>query len=66
MKRLVLATAALLLSGCMSQILLDGQPAGTPHVAGDAVPARVRAAPSQACPDQESRPPRPPQCGNKQ
>ncbi|KRA20737.1 MULTISPECIES: DUF4377 domain-containing protein [unclassified Lysobacter] len=49
MTRLIVAAAALLLSGCMSQILLDGSPAGTPNIAGDAVAKRIRAVASEAC-----------------
>lgn len=49
MIRLIVVSAALFLGGCMSQILLDGNPAGTPNIAGDAVAKRIRAVASEDC-----------------
>lgn len=49
MVKLGFAAAAVLLSGCMSQILLDGNPAGMPNVAGATVTKRIRAVTSAAC-----------------
>ena len=49
MSRIILVATAVLLSGCMSQILLDGSPTGTPNIADVPVERRVRAVASSAC-----------------
>lgn len=49
MSRLLLLVLAALLTGCVSQIFLDGAPRGEAYIAGTAVDKRVYAISSEVC-----------------
>ncbi|KQZ60076.1 MULTISPECIES: hypothetical protein [unclassified Lysobacter] len=53
MNRLLFPALAALLTGCASQIFLDGSPSGDTHIAGTAVEKRVYAISSDMCGRQE-------------